>query len=124
MASLVAVNSDKTRYALHVKRVPVVAMIAQRGDRFLLARRRDGGPRDGHWEFPGGKVEQGETPEEALKREIAEELGIEIITGSREATVDWDYPDVSIRLIGIAAAVSDPYQTEGVSGEGDRAADR
>jgi 8-oxo-dGTP diphosphatase len=54
----------------------VVAGALARGGRLLLARRRDGDPHAGLWELPGGKVEPGETPEEALDREWREELGV------------------------------------------------
>ena len=50
------------------------------------------------YEFPGGKVEQGETPEQAIIREIQEELNMEIVVGSHLITVDYDYPDFSISL--------------------------
>jgi 8-oxo-dGTP diphosphatase len=57
----------------------VVAAVVQSDDgRFLLARRLPGAHLGGLWEFPGGAVEQGETPEEALGRELAEELGVEL----------------------------------------------
>jgi len=58
--------------------VKVVAAVIEQGGRFLLARRPEGGPYGSLWEFPGGKVEPGETPEEALQRELKEELGIEV----------------------------------------------
>ena len=51
------------------------------------------------WEFPGGKVEQGETLESALKREIREELEMEISVKNEFLRVDYDYPDFNIRLI-------------------------
>ena len=60
------------------------------------------------WEFPGGKIEAGETAEDGLIREIREELGATMVPGRRVATVEWDYPDVSIRLIGIAATLDNP----------------
>ena len=61
-----------------MKRVQVVAAVMRRGDRILVTRRRPGGPLGGLWEFPGGKVEPGETPEAALIRELSEELGITV----------------------------------------------
>ena len=90
-----------------VERVPVAAAIIERNGMLLLARRSDGGPRDGSWEFPGGKIEADETPEEALVREIREELGVKISTGRKIGTVDWDYPEISVRLIGISATMAE-----------------
>ena len=61
----------------------VVAGIIRKGGRMLIAQRRDDCPREpSKWEFPGGKVEAGETAEAALKREIREELGIGIEVGA------------------------------------------
>lgn len=60
----------------------VVAAVIRRGDEILACRRRPGISSAGLWEFPGGKVEQGETPEAALAREIREELGIDIRVGA------------------------------------------
>lgn len=56
--------------------IPVVGAVAQRGDRVFLARRPPGGRHGGLWEFPGGKVEPGERDEEALARELLEELDV------------------------------------------------
>lgn len=52
----------------------------------------------GGWEFPGGKIEPGETPADALKREICEELGVEIGVGELLYTVEWDYPAFHLRM--------------------------
>jgi 8-oxo-dGTP diphosphatase len=54
------------------------AALVDRDNRVLIARRPEGKPMAGLWEFPGGKVHDGETPEQALVRELAEELGIEV----------------------------------------------
>jgi 8-oxo-dGTP diphosphatase len=56
----------------------VVAALARRGDEVLLTRRRADQPHGGQWEFPGGKMEPGESPSEALVRELREELGVEV----------------------------------------------
>ena len=68
----------------------VAAVIEQKGS--VLATQRGYGDYKGRWEFPGGKIEEGESPEEALKREIREELGIEIEVGEYLTTVEYDYP--------------------------------
>lgn len=59
------------------REMPVAAGIIWRGERFLVCRRPSGKPLAGYWEFPGGKLEPGETPGAALMRELREELGIE-----------------------------------------------
>lgn len=59
-----------------------VAGIAWEGGRFFIARRVDGGDMGGKWEFPGGKVDQGESDETALKREYKEEFGVDITIGA------------------------------------------
>lgn len=74
-----------------MRRVEVVAAIIKSGDRILATQRGYGEFKDG-WEFPGGKMEKGETPEEALKREIREELAVEISVDEFLHTVEYDYP--------------------------------
>lgn len=64
----------------------MVAAVIVRDGYILAAKRLDGGPSGLKWEFPGGKVEPGETPRAALRREIAEELGLEIAVGDELGT--------------------------------------
>ena len=64
----------------------------------LLAERPAGKPYEGYWEFPGGKVEAGETIEEALKREFMEELGIAIASADPWCGVEFVYPHAHVRL--------------------------
>ncbi len=61
---------------------PVAAAVVWQGERFLLTQRMPGKMLENQWEFPGGKLEAGETPEVALARELREELGIEIRVGA------------------------------------------
>ncbi len=75
----------------------VAAFIREKG-RILLARRREGDEQGGFWEFPGGGVEAGETLEEALKRELREELGVNVAVGRKIAAVQHRYGDLSIEL--------------------------
>ncbi|HDI11930.1 MAG TPA: (deoxy)nucleoside triphosphate pyrophosphohydrolase, partial [Candidatus Acetothermia bacterium] len=75
----------------------VAAFIREKG-RILLARRREGDEQGGFWEFPGGGVEAGETLEEALKRELREELGVNVAVGRKIAVVQHRYGDLSIEL--------------------------
>ncbi len=66
-------------------------MIERRG-RILICRRRDDQDHAGKWEFPGGKVEEGETPRGALSRELREELGIEVEPGREITRYRYQYP--------------------------------
>ena len=72
--------------------VEVVAAIICDGAGHVLATQRGYGEWKDWWEFPGGKMEAGEGPEEALQREIFEELSTHIRVGDRLCTVEWDYP--------------------------------
>lgn len=74
-----------------MKTIEVVAAIIVRGGK-VFATQRGYGEWKGWWEFPGGKMEDGESPVEALKREIREELDAEIEVGELLETVEWDYP--------------------------------
>ncbi len=78
--------------------VEVVAGVLWRGSRFLVARRPKGKPRAGYWEFPGGKIEPGESAEEALARELGEELGVEICQYRFWQHVVHAYEDFTVRL--------------------------
>ena len=76
-----------------------VAVIWNNQNQILIDRRLPKGSMGGFWEFPGGKIEPGETVEECIKREIAEELGIEIEVGENLITVDHTYPQFRVTLI-------------------------
>ena len=80
-----------------MKRIEVVAAVIRDGDR-ILATERGYGPWKDWWEFPGGKMEAGESPEQALVREIREELDAEIVIDSFLHTVEWDYPDFHLTM--------------------------
>lgn len=80
-----------------MKTVNVVAAIIRDGDKIFATQRGYGEFKDG-WEFPGGKVEEGETPQEALKREIEEELETEIEVGDYLTTIEYDYPKIHLSM--------------------------
>lgn len=77
--------------------VAVGILIAQNGD-LLLGQRPAGKPFEGYWEFPGGKVEHGETILDALKREFVEELGLHIVSADAWCCVEYIYPHAHVRL--------------------------
>ncbi|MCI5958133.1 MAG: (deoxy)nucleoside triphosphate pyrophosphohydrolase [Lachnospiraceae bacterium] len=68
------------------------------GDTIIFSTQRGYGEFKGGWEFPGGKIEKGETPQEALKREIMEELDTEIIVGDLIDTIEYDYPTFHLSM--------------------------
>lgn len=74
-----------------MKTIRVVAAVIY-ADGKVFATQRGYGDFKGGWEFPGGKIEEGETPENALKREISEELETEIAVGELIETIEYDYP--------------------------------
>ena len=80
-----------------MKRIEVVAAIIRKGDKVFATQRGYGEWQD-WWEFPGGKIESGETPEEALRREIREELSAEISVDRLFCTVEYDYPQFHLTM--------------------------
>ena len=82
---------------LIMKKIEVVAAILHR-DGAYFATQRGYGEFEGMWEFPGGKIEQGESSEDALKREIQEELGIDITIDEFLCTTNYDYPSFHLTM--------------------------
>ena len=80
-----------------MKQIEVVAAIIRKGGKIFATQRGYGDFKD-WWEFPGGKMEAGETPEEALVREIREELSAEICMDEFLCTVEWDYPQFHMTM--------------------------
>lgn len=80
-----------------MKTIEVVAAIIRQGDK-IFATQRGYGPWKDWWELPGGKMEAGEGPEEALKREIREELSTEIVVGKLLYTIEYDYPEFHLTM--------------------------
>ena len=75
-----------------------VSLLKENSGRILIAQRGDDRPHPGMWEFPGGKIEPGESPLEALKREIQEEVGLIVLRAEPFATVEHQYSDKSVEL--------------------------
>lgn len=80
-----------------MKTIEVVAGVIQDGSR-IFATQRGHGDFKGGWEFPGGKMEAGETPEQALARELREELAVEVKVGAFICTVECDYPKFHLTM--------------------------
>ena len=80
-----------------MNRINVVAAIIRKDNRIFATQRGYGEWKD-WWEFPGGKMEEGETPEEALKREILEELSTDISVDEFLCTVEYDYPKFHLTM--------------------------
>ena len=81
-----------------MKTIKVVAAIIKQDDKVLATQRGHGEFKDG-WEFPGGKVEDGETTEHAIVREIKEELAADIVVISKLTTVEHDYPTFHLSMV-------------------------
>ena len=83
--------------------------------RVLIAERLGGGAFQGMWEFPGGKIGDGESPEQALARELLEELGVELGAAERFMHLEHDYPDrsVSIHFFLVSSWSREPVGLEG-----------
>lgn len=83
------------------KHIQVVAAVIEWGSK-ILCMQRGATPFEYtsyHWEFPGGKIEPGETPQQALHRELLEEMDLEVKVGEHIATIDHSYPDFDITLM-------------------------
>ncbi len=80
------------------KHIEVVAAIIHNAKGNIFATQRGYGEFKDYWEFPGGKIEPGETPEEALQREIWEELETKIVIERFVETVEWDYPQFHLTM--------------------------
>ena len=88
-----------------MRSVRVVAAVVRRDGRILITRRKADAERGGLWEFPGGKVERGESDADALRREIAEELGCAVDVGPLILRHRHRYPDLEVELAFYACAL-------------------
>ena len=84
-----------------------VAIITNDQDQILIAKRKPGKVMAGCWEFPGGKIESGETPEESLIRELKEEMSITISVGEYITEIAYDYEWGPVRLIAYQASIKE-----------------
>lgn len=87
----------------------VLRSVNEKNEPIIFATKRGYGDFKGGWEFPGGKIEDGETPQEALKREIKEELEVDIRVGELLDTIEYDYPKFHLSM--------DCFWSEIISGE-------
>lgn len=91
------IEGIKKQQEVMMKRIEVVAAVIFKGGKYL-ATQRGYGDFKGKWEFPGGKIEPGESPEDALRREIREELSMQIKVGPLICTTEYDYPTFHLRM--------------------------
>lgn len=82
----------------HLPIVEVAAALIQRDDRYLITTRREGTHLAGLWEFPGGKRRPGERMEDCLKRELKEELDLEVEVGEEVRVIEHSYPEFTVQL--------------------------
>ena len=83
---------------MNMKQIEVVAAIIHDQEGRIFATQRGYGEFKDYWEFPGGKMEAGESPKEALQREIWEELETRIVVEQLVETVEWDYPQFHLTM--------------------------
>ena len=88
--------------------IEVSAGLVFRAGRLLITQRRPQDHLGGLWEFPGGKREPGESFEECLRRELREELGVDVLVGARLESITHDYPEKSVHLEFFRCTLRDP----------------
>lgn len=81
-----------------MNKLHVCAAVISKGEQILISTRPPGKSMEGLWEFPGGKFKDGESPAECLRREIMEELYLDIIVLDRLFEISYDYPDKQVKL--------------------------
>lgn len=108
-------TADRSPTGRPVTEVAVGVLVHPDDGRYLLAQRPAGKPYEGYWEFPGGKLEPGESVEAALTRELHEELGITLTECHRWHTLEHDYPHAYVRLYfcKVTAWTGEPHGKEG-----------
>jgi 8-oxo-dGTP diphosphatase len=88
--------------------IPVGIGLIRRADRFLVRRRPEGTVYAGYWEFPGGKCEPGETPDQATARECLEEIGLRVVVGPLRRVTTHRYPHGLVELFFYDCTTEDP----------------
>lgn len=81
------------------KVVEVAVGVIKANNKIFISKRHDGQHQGGLWEFPGGKIEAGETVFDALKRELKEEVNIDVVSSTELQVIEHDYTDKSVRLM-------------------------
>ncbi len=81
-----------------MKSIHVAVGVIRRGDYIFISKRPDALHQGGRWEFPGGKVEAGETVQQALARELREEVALDVVAASPMLVLDYDYPEKRVKL--------------------------
>jgi len=81
-----------------IERVETAVAVVERNGEFLIGQRSAGSALAGYWEFPGGKIEPGEAPADAARRECLEETGLEVCVVSEDVVVEHDYAHARVRL--------------------------
>jgi 8-oxo-dGTP diphosphatase len=94
-------------HAAPSRRIRVVAAILERSGSLLVCRRRDRPGKPGLWEFPGGKIEPGESEAEALRRELKEELAVDATVGGLYCKIEHPYPELVVELTFLHATFPD-----------------
>lgn len=84
---------------------PVAAAVVHLNGKILITRRAPGQKLAGMWEFPGGKLEHGETPQDCIIRELREELGVESVAGEILTSTTYSYPGGTIELIAVSVVL-------------------
>ncbi|WP_412971379.1 8-oxo-dGTP diphosphatase MutT [Glaciecola sp. MF2-115] len=98
-----------------MKQVHVAVGVVRRNNTFFICKRADHQHQGGKWEFPGGKVEPGESVEEALDRELHEEIGIRVLNSSELIEIAHEYPDkrVLLSVLFVNEFSAEPFGKEG-----------
>ena len=93
-----------------MNKLHVCAAVISKGEKILISTRPPGKNMEGMWEFPGGKFKDGESPAECLRREIMEELSLDIIVLDRLFEISYEYPDKQVKLFFFRCVQKNPSE--------------